>query len=105
VSATLRLVREAALAIELRRGPFEVLLDGNPIGTIEWHGTFEQPIAPGHHTIRMRHGRYSSRDHSFDAADGQTVVYQVHGAMVWPQWLVSYIKTDFAINMKREELA
>jgi hypothetical protein len=47
-------------------------------------------------------GRYSSRDQSFDAADGETVDFRCHGAMVWPRYLASFVKPGLAISLKRE---
>ncbi|MGB9111535.1 MAG: hypothetical protein WCF24_02280 [Acidimicrobiales bacterium] len=101
MAATLKLTRQG-VGIELRRGKFDVLVDGRSVGSIDWHGTIEVPVEPGRHTILIRAGRYSSQDHSFEAADGATVTFQVHGAMVWPRWVVSILKPDLAISLKRE---
>jgi hypothetical protein len=99
--ATLRLTREGT-GIELRRGLFEILVDGMSLGSIKYRETFEAPLEPGHHALRIQAGRYSSRNESFDAADGQTVSFRCHGAMVWPRWLASFVKPDLAISLKRE---
>jgi hypothetical protein len=101
VPATLRLLREG-VGIELRRGTFDVLVDGSSVGAIEWHGSVEVPVTAGSHTLRIRAGRYSSLDHAFDAVDGATVSFQVHGAMVWPRYVASIFKPDLAISLKRE---
>jgi len=100
MTATLKLTREG-VGIELRRGTFDVLIDGDSVGSINWHETVEVPVASGRHKIRIRAGRYSSRDHSFEAADGETVTFRVHGAMVWPRWVLSMLKPDLAISLKR----
>jgi hypothetical protein len=57
---------------------------------------------PGRHTLRIRKGRYSSREYSFDATDGETVSFRCHGAMVWPRYVASLVKPDLAISLKRE---
>jgi len=101
MSATLRLTREG-LGIELRRGLFEILVDGKSLGSLEYRETFEAPLQPGHHALRIQAGRYSSRNQSFDAADGDTVNFRCHGAMVWPRYLTSFVKPDLAISLKRE---
>lgn len=101
MSATLKLIREG-VGMELRRGTFSVSVDGKNVGSIEWHDTLEVPIETGRHTIRLRAGRYSSQDQSFEAADGEVVTFQVHGAMVWPRWVASMLKPDLAISLKRE---
>ena len=101
MSATLRLKREA-FGIELRRGTFDVSVDGQSVGSIAWHETLEVPIEPGHHTLRIRAGRYSSRDHPLDAADGETVNLRCHGAMVWPRYLASIAMPNLAISVRRD---
>jgi ABC-2 type transport system permease protein len=101
VSAALKLTREG-VGIELRRGPFEIQLDGTRVGSIKRHETVETPLEPGRHTLRIRSGRYSSRDHSFDVNDGETVNFRTHGAMVWPRYVASIVKPDLAISLRRE---
>jgi hypothetical protein len=101
VSVTLRLTREG-YGIELRRGTFDVTVDGISVGYSKWHETVEVPVEPGHHMLRIRARRYSSREHSFDAADGETVNFRCHGAMIWPLYVASIVKPDLAISLKRE---
>jgi hypothetical protein len=101
VSATLKLVREGT-GIELRRGRFEISVDGKIVGALERHETVEIPVEPGHHTLRIRAGRYSSEDHSFDSADDEVVNFRLHGAMIWPRYVASIVKPDLAISLKRE---
>lgn len=101
MSATLRLTREPA-GIELRRGRFEILVDGKSIGSLENHETFEAPLESGHHTVQMRAGRYSSHDRSFDVADGEGVDFRCRGAIIWPIYVASIVKPDLAISLKRQ---
>jgi hypothetical protein len=100
VPGTLQLTREG-LGIELRRGSFEVVIDGDSAGSVEYSQTIELPVEPGPHTLRLRHGRYSSRALSFDAADGTTIGFRCHGTMIWPRWLASFAKPDLAISLRR----
>jgi hypothetical protein len=102
VTATLKVSRETGFGIELRRGPFEALVDGRPVGTINHEQTTEITVDPGHHTLRMRKGRYSSQERIFDAADGQVVTFQCHGDKIWPTWLISFVKPDLAIALRQE---
>jgi hypothetical protein len=88
--------------MELRRGTFHVLLDGNDIRSIEWRETIEVPIEPGRHALRINAGRYSSETRSLEAADGEVVKFRCHGAMIWPRYVVSMVKPDLAISLKRE---
>jgi hypothetical protein len=101
MSATLKLTREHA-GIELRRGTFVIELDGTSVGSIARHQIVETAVEPGHHTVRIRKGRYSSQEHSFDVVDGEVVNFRTHGAMVWPIYVASIIKPDIAIALKRE---
>jgi hypothetical protein len=102
VSATLRVTRQG-VGIELRRGEFEVLVDGKSVGSVQYGETVETPLEPGRHTLRLRVGRYSSRDRSFDAADGEIVSFRCHGAMVWPRYVASLVKPDLGISLHRQE--
>ncbi len=99
MSATLRLTRETT-GIELRRGIFDIAVDGKTVGSIKRHETVETPIEPGHHVLQIRAGRYSSRDHSFDVADGEVASFRCHGALIWPTYVASILKPDLAISLR-----
>jgi hypothetical protein len=101
LSATLRLVREG-IGIELWRGWFNVTVDGKSVGWVEYHETVEAPVCPGHHTLRIGRGRYSSLAQPFDVSDGETATFRCHGAMVWPVFVASFVKPDLAISLCRE---
>lgn len=113
MSATLKLTRAgipsmlrfnpAVLAVaarELRRGPFEIQLDGMSVGSVERDETVEKPLKPGHHTLRIRSGRYFSHDRSFDVKDGEVVSFRTRGALGWPTWAASLVKPDLVISLK-----
>ncbi len=102
MSATLRLTRRHP-GIELRRGPFEIELDGKSAGSIaKLHDTVEVPVEPGHHTLRIRYGRFSSPDRSFDLAEGEAVNFRTRGPLVWPAYVASLLKPDLGLWLKRE---
>jgi len=88
--------------MELRRGQFEISVDGKSVGSITYGETVETPLEPGRHTLRIQVGRYSSRDRSFDATDSEIVSFRCHGAMVWPRYVASLVKPDLGISLKRE---
>jgi hypothetical protein len=100
VSATLRMTREG-FGIELRRGSFDVAVDGKNVGALDYGQTLEAPVEPGQHVLRLQRGRYSSGDRSFDASDGQVVSFHCHGPMVWPRWVASFVKPDLGISVRR----
>ena len=101
MAATLRLIR-SGVGIELRRGRFEVTVDGRDAGSLDYQHTFETTVEPGQHTVRLRVGRYSSRAYTFDVADGAVAAFRCHGAMVWPRYVASLVKPDLAIALMRE---
>lgn len=101
MAATLQLARNA-FGIELRRGTFHVLLDGDDVASIEWHQRIEVPIEPGRHSLQISAGRYTSRTRSFDAGDGEIVNFRCNGARIWPLYVASIGKPDLGITLKRE---
>jgi hypothetical protein len=101
VVATLQVARQG-FGLELRRGTFHVLVGNNDVASIEWKQTIEVPIEPGHHTVQVTAGRYTSRIDPFDTADGETVNFQCHGTRIWPLYLASIVKPDLAIALRRE---
>lgn len=102
MSATLRLNRKHPL-MELRRGPFEIELDGKTIGSIDTiDETSEIPVDAGHHTLRIGSSRSTSQERSFDVADGEVVNFRTHGPLVWPVYVASIFKPDLGVSLKRE---
>lgn len=101
MSATLRLTRRT-IGVEVRRGTYDVLLDGKKVGSVDMNETLEAPIEPGHHTLQLRNGRNSSRTRTFDAADGDTIAFRGTGKSILPIFLLSFIVRSLAINLKRE---
>jgi len=102
MSAMLSVRREVGFGFELRRGQFDVSVDGNSVGSLANHGTVDTPIEPGRHTVRITEGRYSSRDHSFELADGEVGKFRCHGANLWPLYVASVVAPNLAISLKRE---
>lgn len=102
MSATLKVMHEVEFGFELRRGRFEVSLDGTNVGSLANHETVETPLEPGRHTLRIRNGRYSSHDHSFDVADGEVVNFRCHGTRIWPRYVASIVVPNLAIALKQE---
>jgi hypothetical protein len=103
MSATLRLTRNVgSAAFELRRGPFDILVDGEPVGSISNHETVETAVESGHHNLVLRKGRYSSHTRTFDAADGETLDFSCNGARIWPTYVASIIKPDLGIRLRPE---
>jgi hypothetical protein len=101
MSATLTLAHKA-IGAEVRRGTYEVVLDGERVGSVEMNDTFETPIEPGRHTLQVCSGRNSSRTKTFDAADGETVAFRSTGKSILPIFLLSFVVPNLALTLHRE---
>jgi hypothetical protein len=101
MAATLR-VTHKAIGTEVRRDPYEILVDGQRAGAVKMNDTVELPIEPGHHTVQLRDGRKSSSAESFDAAEGETVAFRATGKRFLPIFLASFVVPSLALKLKRE---
>ena len=101
--AMLKLTHKA-IGAEVRRGTYDVVLDGERVGSVEMNGTFETSIEPGRHTLQVRSGRKSSRTESFDAADGETVAFRSSGKRILPLFLLSFVVPGLALSLRREQM-
>lgn len=101
MAATLTLKRDT-FTIELRRGQFEVVVDGAGAGSINRRQTREIPLEPGHHTLQIRSGRYSSKTKEFDLSEESNVNFRCHGANLWPVYLASIFAPNLGIALKHE---
>jgi hypothetical protein len=101
VAATLRLTHKA-IGAEVRRDPYEILVDGQPAGSVQMNDTIELPVEPGHHTVQIRDGRKSSSTEDFDAAEGETVGFRATGKRFLPIFLASFVVPSLALKLKRE---
>jgi len=57
--ATLRLTHKS-IGVEVRRGPYDIVVDGQRAGSLDMNDTIEIPIASGGHTLQVRSGRNSA---------------------------------------------
>ena len=101
MSATLKLTHKA-IGAEVRRGTFDVLVDGKRVGSVEMNDTIETPIEPGRHTLQVRNGRNSSRTQTFDAAEGEVVAFRCTGKRFLPLFLASFVVPSLALKLRRE---
>ena len=83
MSATLELTHKA-IGAEVRRGTYDVVVDGQSAGSLEMNTTIEIPLEPGRHTVQVRNGRNSSRIETFDAAGSETVAFRCTGKRFLP---------------------
>jgi hypothetical protein len=101
MAATLTLTHKA-IGVEVRRGTYDVVLDGERVGSLEMNDTIEIPVEPGRHTLQVRNGRNSSRTQTFDAAEGETIAFRCTGKRILPIFLASFVVPTLALSLKRE---
>ncbi len=101
MSATLRLTHKS-IGVEVRRGPYDVVVDGQRVGSVEMNDTMETPVEPGRHTLQVRNGRKSSSADTFDAAEGEIVAFRCTGKRFLPIFLASVIVPRLALKLVRD---
>jgi len=101
VSATLKLTHKA-LGAEVRRGAYDVIVDGERVGSVEMNDTIEIPIEAGRHSLQVRSGRDSSGTKTFEAAEGEVVAYRCTGKRFLPIFLASFVVPRLALTLVRE---
>jgi hypothetical protein len=101
VAATLKLTHKA-IGAEVRRGTYDVLVDGRSSASLEMNDTLEIPVEPGRHSVQIRDGRKSSRTETVDAVEGETVAFRCTGKRFLPIFLASFIFPKLALKLKRE---
>jgi hypothetical protein len=80
-----------AIGVEVRRGTYDIVVDGQPAGSLEMNDTIELPVEPGRHTLQVRNGRNSSRTQTFEAAESQTVAFRCTGKSLLAIVLASFV--------------
>jgi hypothetical protein len=101
MAATLKLTHRA-IGVEVRRGTYDVVLDGERVGSLELNKTFETPVELGRHTLQVRNGRNTSRTKTFDATEDEIVAFRCSGKSILPIFLLSFVVPSLAISLKRE---
>ena len=97
MAATLKLTHKA-IGVEVRRGTFDVVLDGEQVGSVEMNHTIEIPVEPGRHTLQVRNGRNSSGTRTFDAAEGEIVAFRCTGKRFLPIFLRLFVVPSLALK-------
>ena len=101
MSATLKL-KHKSIGAEVRRGTYDIVVDGQYAGSLEMNATIEITVEPGRHTVQVRNGRNSSRTETFDSAEGETIVYRCTGKRFLPILLAFFIVPSLALKLKRQ---
>jgi hypothetical protein len=101
MAATLKLTHRT-IGVEVRRGTYDVLVDGLRVGSLELNDTIEIPVEPGRHILQVRNGRNSSGTRTFDAAEGDIVAFQCGGKRPLPMFLASFVVPSLALALRRQ---
>jgi hypothetical protein len=101
MSATLRLMHKA-IGAEVRRGTYDVVVDGQRVGSVEMNDTIDIPVEPGRHSLQVRNGRQSSSTESFDAAEGEVVAFRCTGKRFLPIFVASFVVPRLALKLVRD---
>jgi hypothetical protein len=101
MTATLKMTHKT-IGVEVRRGAYDVVVDGEHAGSVTMNATIEIPVEPGRHSVQIRSGRNSSRTQTFEAAEGQTVAFRCTGKSFLPIFLASFIVPSLALQLRRE---
>jgi hypothetical protein len=101
MSATLKLTHKA-IGAEVRRGAYDVVVDGQQVGSVEMNNTTEIPVEPGRHTLQVRDGRKLSSIETFDAAEDEIVGFRCTGKRFLPIFLASFVLPRLALKLVRD---
>ena len=100
MSAMLK-VTHKAIGAEVRRGSYDVVVDGGRVGSVEMNDTVEIAVEPGRHTLQVRNGRKSSSTETLQAADGEIIAFRCTGKRFLPIFLASFIVPWLALKLVR----
>lgn len=100
--ATLQISRQwIGMPIDRYR-PWDVILDGAVVGTVDSEQTVKFSVESGRHTLRIRGGWHVSPERCFEAEDDGIVQFWCYPALLWPVFLASLIKHDLSITLKQD---
>jgi hypothetical protein len=101
MSATMK-VTHSSIGAEVRRGTYDVVVDGERVGAVDMNRTIEIPVEPGRHSLQVRNGRKSSSADSFDAVEGEIFSFRCTGKRFLPIFLASFIVPRLALKLVRD---
>jgi hypothetical protein len=101
MSATLKITHKA-IGAEVRRGTYDIFVDGKRSGSVEMNNTTEIPVDSGRHSLQIRDGRKSSSIEAFDAVDGDSVTFRCTGKRFLPIFLASFVVPKLALKLVRD---
>jgi hypothetical protein len=87
--------------VEVRRGPYDVVIDGERAGSVDMNHTIEIPVEPGRHTLQVRNGRNSSSTETFRRRR-EIVAFRCTGKRLLPIFLASFAVPRLALKLVRD---
>jgi hypothetical protein len=102
MTGTLKLTHKA-IGAEVRRHPYDVVLDGQDAGSVAMNESIELPVSAGSHTVQIHSGRDSSKVVTFTAVDGETVAFRCTGKRALPVFLASFVDPALALVLVPED--
>jgi hypothetical protein len=84
---------------EVRRHPYDIVLDGQDVGAVAMSQSIEFSISPGSHTVQIHGGGDSSNVVTFAAVDGEAVAYRCTGKRLLLRFLASVIDPHLALGL------
>lgn len=100
MSATVRLTHKA-IGAEVRRDPYDVLVDSRGVGSVAMNDTIDIPVPAGSHTLQVRDGKKASGVEAFDAADDEVISFRCTGKRPLPIFLASFLAPKLALKLVR----
>jgi hypothetical protein len=100
MTATLT-VAHKSFGVEVRRGSYDIVLDGKTVGSVAMNDTFVASVKAGRHTLQVHESRKSSRTQTFNATDGADVAFRCTGKRLLPIFLASFVVPRLALTLTR----
>jgi hypothetical protein len=94
MTATLKMTHKT-IGVEVRRGTYDVMVDGHQAGALQMNDTIKISVDPGRHTLQIR-------VQTFVVADNQTVSFRCTGKSFLPVFLLSFVIPSLALHLRRE---
>ena len=100
MAATLEIRRDWDKDIKIRS--LEIILDGKPIGNLQYDKVMRAPIQAGTHTLKITNSLYS-KSAEFTAEDDETVVFQAANKMpaAWAWFLMMVCVAPYGVRLER----
>ena len=101
MTATLKMTHKA-IGVEVRRGAYDIVVDGQRAGSVEMNDTIEIPSNLDVTLCKFAAAETPAVLETFEAAEGQTVAFRCTGKSFLPIFLASFVVPSLALQLRRE---